>query len=334
MALGTASSKRLEIVAGPGWDERAQFARDVRDGLSAARKSLPPKYFYDAVGSALFEAITRLPEYYLTRAETAILAEYGWEIVRAIGNPFEVVELGGGNSTKTRMLIEEALRVQRSLRYRPVDIAGDALRDSARSLVAAYPELRVTAYEADYFGWLESGALRAAQRTMVLFLGSNIGNYEPARARQLLRAVAAAFKPGDGLLLGADLRKDRAVLEAAYGDPPGVTAAFNKNLLARINRELGGHFDLQTFRHIVEYDEHEGCVRSFLESRIEQSVAVDALDRTIAFAKNERIHTESSYKYALDEIAQLAQDCGLVLARTWTDEDQRFSVNVLTLDDT
>jgi dimethylhistidine N-methyltransferase len=324
------SPDRLQIVSGPQPAHAASFADDVRAGLSSAPKTLPSKYFYDELGSALFDAITLLPEYYLTRAETEILRDWGWEIVRALGNPVEFVELGSGSAVKTRILIEEALRVQNGLQYSPIDIYGEALRVSAQALVEAFPPLRVTAYAADYFTILQSDALKRPGRVLAMFMGSNIGNYEPEDGEKLLRGVAQSLKSGDGLLLGADLKKDPRILELAYGDPTGVTAAFNKNLLARMNRELGAHFNLHDFAHVAQYDEANGRVCSYLESARDCEVRIDALDMSVSFARGERLHTESSYKYSMDDIAELAAKTGYELARSWMDRGKRFSVNLLT----
>jgi dimethylhistidine N-methyltransferase len=323
------ASKRLDIIAGPKPRSAATFGDDVRAGFSAQPKRLASKYFYDELGSALFEAITLLPEYYLTRAETDILRQCGWEIVRALGNPVEFVELGSGSAVKTRILIEEALRVQRTLRYSPVDISTEALRASAQLLVERYEALTITGYAADYFSILKNGALKRTGRVLAMFMGSNIGNYEPQERRELLLALAASLKAGDGVLVGIDLKKDSRTLELAYDDPTGVTAAFNKNLLARINRELGGHFDLDDFLHVVTYDAQTGCVRSDLEAQRTHTVRIDALDLDVPFAKGERVHTESSYKFSPADIASLAQECGLRLEHSWTDPQERFSVNLL-----
>ncbi len=331
MNVAAASSGRLAIIRGPQPAQSASFGDDVRAGLSSAEKHLSSKYFYDELGSALFDAITVLPEYYLTRAETEILRQWGWEIVRALGNPIEFVELGSGSAIKTRILIDEALRVQRSLRYSPIDISGEALRASAQALVAAYPSLTVTAYAGDYFALLEAGGLQREKRTLALFLGSNIGNYEPQQAVRLLAAIASSLKAGDGLLLGADLKKDPHVLQLAYDDPAGVTAAFNKNVLARINRELGGTFDLRDFRHVATYDDESGAVRSYLEALRAHDVRVEGIDLAIAFGAGARIHTESSYKYSIQDIARLGAGAGLRLERTWTDSQERFSVNLFVL---
>ncbi|MDQ2871856.1 MAG: L-histidine N(alpha)-methyltransferase [Candidatus Eremiobacteraeota bacterium] len=330
----TIVSDRLEIVSSPQPSHAASssFADDVRTGLTAPAKSLWSKYFYDELGSALFEAITVLPEYYLTRAETEILREWGWEIVRALGNPIEFLELGSGSAVKTRILIEEALRVQGTLRYCPVDISPEALRASALALVDAYPALRVTAYAADYFTILGSDQLRFQNRVLAMFIGSNIGNYQPHEAANLLQSLAVSLRAGDGLLIGADLKKDRQTLELAYNDPTGVTAAFDKNVLARINRELGGRFDPRDFEHLAVYDEDRGVINSFLIARRAHEVRIDALNLSVEFARGERIHTESSYKFSVEDIARIGAAAGFHLQRSWFDSAQRFSVNLLVRD--
>ncbi|MGZ3498488.1 MAG: L-histidine N(alpha)-methyltransferase [Vulcanimicrobiaceae bacterium] len=325
----TTVSDRLEIVTASRPVHVATFAEDVQSGLSARTKNLPSKYFYDELGSALFEAITVLPEYYLTRAETEILREWGWEIVRALGNPIEFLELGSGSAVKTRLLIGEALRVQSTLRYSPIDISYEALRSSATSLVDAYPKLSITAYAADYFTILRSDMLRFENRVLAMFMGSNIGNYQPRDAAELLASLATSLRRGDALLIGADLKKDREVLELAYNDPTGVTAAFDKNILARINRELGGNFDLSEFEHLAVYDEEHGVVNSYLEAQRALDARIDRLNMTVRFADGERIHTESSYKFSVQDIAEIGADAGFELARSWFDRAKRFSVNLL-----
>lgn len=300
----------------------------MRAGLTAAPKHLQPKYFYDETGSALFDAITVMPEYYLTRAETEILREWGWEIVRALGNPLEFIELGSGSAVKTRIVIEEALRAQGSVRYCPIDISQEALRASAQSLVEAYPNLSVCAYAGDYFSVLGTPLLERPERVMVMFMGSNIGNYEPADARALVAGIARTLKPGDGLLMGMDLRKDARTLVSAYSDAAGVTAAFNKNLLSRINRELGGNFDARRFSHVARYDEQLGRVGSYLEAADAHAVRVEELNLEISFAAGEAIHTESAYKFTMEQIAELGRAAGLRLARTWKDRSAAFTVNL------
>ncbi len=325
----TAATGRLQIVSVGGSDPGASFAEDVDAGLRTSPKSLPSKYFYDEIGSVLFDAITLLPEYYLTRAETEILRDWGWEIVRALGGPVEFVELGSGSAAKTRILIEEALRVQRELRYSPIDISAEALRGSAEALVASYPALTIRAYAGDYFSILGKPALQRTSRVLAMFMGSNIGNYEPPQAIALVRGIAASLKAGDGLLLGADLKKDPAILEAAYDDAAGVTAAFNKNLLGRINRELGGTFDLKAFNYVSRYDGGHSRIESSLESQSAHVVRINALDQEICFEQGERIRTEFSYKFSVEDVAALAKEAGLELTRTWSDLRRRFSVNLL-----
>jgi L-histidine N-alpha-methyltransferase len=328
-AATTAPMDRLQIVSVPQAQRLPAFAEDAAAGLSAVPKRLNSKYFYDAVGSALFDAITQLPEYYLTRAETDILREWGWEIVRALGNPVEFIELGSGSAAKTRILIEEALRVQRALRYSPIDISADALLASAGSLVESYPELRVCGYAGDYFSILDTQYLRRDEKVLFMFMGSNIGNYQPYDAVALLARVAALLKPGDGLLLGADLKKDRSDLIRAYDDEAGVTAAFNKNVLARMNRELRANFDVKGFEHVVEFDDATGGVHSYLRASREQTVTLGETGTTVHFDAGERIHTESAYKYTVEGISEIARAAGLTVARNWLDGGRRFSVNLL-----
>ena len=324
----TRLSDRLEIVTLLA-AKRASFADDVARGLTAEHKFLASKYFYDEIGSMLFDAITLLPEYYLTRAETEILHEWGWEIVRSLEGPVEFLELGSGSAVKTRLLIDEALRAQGSLRYCPIDISPEALRASVVALSEAYPSLRVRAYAADYFDVLDSPQLTFEGRVMAMFMGSNIGNYSPPAAAVLLERIAERLRPGDGLLVGADSKKDRATLESAYDDPIGVTAAFDRNVLARINRELGGTFDVRSFDHVARYDEERGCVDSYLEARSAMRVRVEALGLDVAFARGERIHTESSYKFDPAVIAALAHNAGFRLGSSWTDRARRFGVYLL-----
>jgi L-histidine N-alpha-methyltransferase len=327
----TPIGERFLLYRAPEREQVGWFGDDVRAGLGASRKHLSPRYFYDDLGSSLFEAITFLPEYYLTRAETEILERYAGEMLDAAGVPVELVEFGSGSARKTRVLIGEALARQARVDYHPIDISPNALIDSSASLVAEYERLHVTAYATDYFELLESARLRTSKRVLALFMGSNVGNYEPHEAEKLLRAMSAAFKPGDGLLLGTDLKKSPTVLERAYNDPTGVTAAFNKNLLGRINRELGGHFDLDAFEHVARYDAMRGSVDSFLVARRGLEVAVDALDMTVRFIPAETIHTESSYKFAPDDVIRLAARSGFRVAGRWTDSLGRFAVSLLEI---
>ena len=325
----TAVTDRLAIYRDPHPARIASFGEDVRRGLTATPKTLAPKYFYDDLGSSLFEAITRLPEYYLTRVERDLLATYGREIVASFGEPLELVELGSGSATKTRIIIEAILEKQKALKYHPIEISPDALMESSLALIASHERLVVQAYAADYFSLLRQRELATQDRVLALYLGSNIGNFEPHAARTLLELLASALKTGDGLLVGYDLKKDATILEAAYDDPTGVTSAFNKNLLARINREFDGDFDLHQFRFAAQYDPVRGCVDSFLVSTKEQQVALRGLEMSVSFAEGEPIHTESSYKFTPAEIVALAQRCGFIEKKTFTDAAGRYALSLL-----
>jgi L-histidine N-alpha-methyltransferase len=303
------------------------LADDVRAGLAALPKRIPPKYFYDDLGSKLFDAICLLPEYYPTRAEREILARSAGEIVASVGSTCELVELGSGNAHKTRFLIEALLARQSELHYVPVDISSAALEASALELLGSYPALRITAYASEYMGALER-LPRIDCARLALFLGSNIGNFDHPEALGFLRGLRTALRAGDALLLGADLKKARDVLEAAYDDPLGVTAAFNLNLLARLNRELGADFDLRRFAHRAFYDEALERVEMHLVSLTEQTVRIADLGLEVRFAEGETIHTENSYKYDVEGLTRLAAAAGFERTRTWFDDARRFSSNL------
>jgi L-histidine Nalpha-methyltransferase len=339
----TAERLRLhQLLTG---DARALFAADVRHGLQAQPKQLFPKYFYDELGSLLFDAICLLPEYYLTRAEHDILTRHADEIIAAVGSDkITLLELGSGSATKTRHLIEALLRRQAQLVYRPIDISAPALETSARVLLQSYPSLHIEAYASDYDTALAHlrdeaeherthttmhGAVADNARTLALFLGSNIGNFDRAEAETFLRRLRAVLCADDALLLGADLKKDPQRLVAAYDDALGITAAFNLNLLARLNREFAADFDVRAFRHVALYAESHGRIELYLESRRAQVVHLPALDLEIAFAAGERMHTENSYKYDLTELDELAARTGFTRRQTWTDVAGQLSSNLL-----
>ncbi len=305
-----------------------QFAEDVRRGLTVDPKTLPPKYFYDALGSQLFEAICLLPEYYPTRAEAEIFTRYAAEIISETPSPVTVVELGSGSSIKTRLLIEALLNRQRGLHYQPIDISPTILEQSAENLLGIFPDLRITALAADYTQGLSSIVRQGTEKALVMFLGSNIGNYDPSEALHLLRGIRAVLRPGDAFLLGTDLRKPADILEAAYDDALGVTAAFNLNLLLRINHELGADFEVRNFSHRAVWNEAAGRVEMHLVSRRDQHVRIDDLDLTIDFRDGETIHTENSYKFDDEQIARLARESGFRQLRSWTDSKERFSCNL------
>jgi len=301
-------------------------ARAVREGLLASPKRLPPWLLYDDAGSALFDEITRLPEYYLTRTEHAILTENADTIVEAAGPPLSLVELGAGSATKTRLVIEAALRAQERALYVPVDVSAAALAAAERHLadVAGLTFCPVVARYPEELGWLAA----VGGRRLVMFLGSNIGNYEPREAAALLSAVRAELRPGDSMLVGADLRKDPALVLPAYDDAVGVSERFNLNLLERINRELDGAFDLRRFRHVARWNDAASRVELYLESRVRQTVAIRRLDLTVRFEAGEVMHMENSYKLTIAGLESLFRAAGLEPTRTFTDARGWFAVQL------
>jgi L-histidine N-alpha-methyltransferase len=330
-AVANPVRNRLDILEVP-CSSATSFADDVAAALGRNPKQpVPPKYFYDDLGSALFDVITRLPEYYLTRAETEILRVRGREIVREFGAPFELLELGSGSAIKTRLLIDEILRLQGTLRFNLIEISREVLQASSTALVDAYPSLLVRAYVGDYFDVLGSVALRSSPRLKLLALcmGSNIGNYHPADAQRLLALLSQTLRPGDGLLLGTDLKKDAVRLERAYHDPGGVMGAFSKNLLTRMNRELGANFDHRDFDLVARYDEERGSVDSFLRSRRSHDVTIPQGEMTLHFDEGEFVHTEWSVKFSVDDVVRLASQNGFKLSKTWYDDSRSFAVHLL-----
>lgn len=321
--------ERFTLRKGP--DDAPGFAEDIRQGLSAVQKSIPPRYFYDPLGSALFEAICHLPEYYLTRSEWEILEGFRPAILEMAGAVSHVVELGSGSGRKTRLLLDELTRA-RPIRYIPVDVDASILESSGQALLAEYPTLTVTASAADFRRPARAlrGLLDGSTRTLVLFLGSTIGNLDRDEAIMLFRELRSVLKPEDTMLLGADLRKSKSVLEPAYDDRLGVTAAFNLNLLLRINRELGGHFDLEAFAHRAAYDETRGRIEMHLVSLREQSVRIDDLGMEVNFNEGETIHTENSYKYDEETVGSIAAVTGFEVTQRWTDSRGLFADVLLT----
>ena len=305
------------------------FATDVSAGLSSSPKTLPPKYLYDQKGSQLFEEICRLPEYYLTRVGTTILQRNLSEIIGYFNNATSIIELGSGSAAKTRLLIKALLKRQPFLHYIPIDISRSVLEESAASLLKDYTELHITAYVADYHSGLQAIPRDSKGSRLFLFLGSNIGNFENPQAEEFLQTVRSVMGRDDGLLLSADLKKNKAMLEAAYDDAQGVTAAFNLNLLARINRELGANFDLTSFRHRAFFNEAQGRIEMHLESLRTQRVTIPKAGLEVAFEQGDTIHTENSYKYSLEQIRELCTAGGLSLEKTWLDEQKFFSINLL-----
>jgi L-histidine Nalpha-methyltransferase len=303
------------------------IAFDVYEGLTAEPKHLPSKLFYDEAGSQLFEQITELPEYYLTRTESSIFEEYAADILRRAGPSLTLVELGAGTATKTRILIEELLRNQNRSLFYPIDVSPSALDLAVRQLANEFPALRVNPIVADYTGGV-TALNRITGRKLVLYIGSSIGNFEPPHAIRILRRIRQTLRPGDALLLGADYSKSSKVLLPAYDDAQGVTASFNKNILARLNRELGADFNLDAWRHVALWNRRCSRMEIYLESLTDQAAFLPALDLDVKFTTSERIHTENSYKYTDEMIASILRESCFTLENTWCDRKKWFGVHL------
>ncbi|PPR64006.1 MAG: Histidine N-alpha-methyltransferase [Alphaproteobacteria bacterium MarineAlpha3_Bin3] len=316
----------VQVIDSP--DRLKSFRDDVFEGLSREQKELPCKYFYDDRGSELFNTICGLDEYYPTRTETALLQAHGREMADLIGPGVCLIEFGCGSLLKTRLLLD-ALRSPAA--FVPIDISADHLLQSAAALAADYPNLEVLPVVADFTRpvKLPDKARKASENRIGFFPGSTIGNFDHAGAADFLATVADMVGGGGALLIGVDLKKDEDILVRAYDDAQGVTAAFNRNVLERINRELGGCFDIETFRHRALYNGAEGRIEMHLVSEKDQTVTVH--DRDFTFTEGETIHTEDSYKYHVEEFSSFAAGAGFRSARTWVDGDGLFSLHYLTL---
>ena len=299
------------------------FQAEIIAGLSSRPKTIPPKFFYDEVGSRLFDRICDAPEYYLTRTETQILRQHAGEIARVIGQNCFLIEPGSGSSHKIRLLLE-ALKPSA---YMPVDISKHHLLKSARNLAHDYPWLDIHAACADFTTDLIIPEQNRRTRNVVFFPGSSIGNFERADAVAFLRRLGEMAGADGGLLIGIDLKKDPSVLEAAYNDRQGITAQFNKHLLERINLELGGDFDLSSFSHRAFYNEGPGRIEMHLVSSRYQTATVRA--HRFEFDEGESIHTENSYKYSSDGFREIAASAGFHAVQSWSDEAKLFSVQYL-----
>jgi dimethylhistidine N-methyltransferase len=307
-------------------EQTSAFAREAVDDLSQHPKRLSPKYFYDATGSELFEAITRLPEYYPTRTELGILRDRGNEISGIIPKGAALIEFGAGATTKVRLLLEKC----EFAAYVPVDISGDFLHAQAEALRKDFPDLAVYPVAADFTASFALPAAVAGMPKVGFFPGSTIGNFEPHEACRFLRSAHDILGQGAQMIIGADLEKDERVLYDAYNDAAGVTARFNLNVLVRINRELGGNFDLSAFTHRAIYNRERHRIEMHLISRKQQAVRM--LGTSFSFRPGESIHTENSYKYSIERFAALARGSGWQVRESWTDKKGMFSVHALVAD--
>ena len=308
----------------------SEFASDIREGLTkSGQRELPSKYLYDEVGSALFEAICVLPEYGLTRADARLLQAHAGEIVSRLPGSVQVAELGSGTGKKTRWILEALSRRQKTYYY-PIEISPSALAACEKEL-GQIDMVSVVGYEQPYLEGLRSvvKARKEQDRLLVLFLGSTIGNFDRDAGDKFLREVREILREGDALLLGTDLEKDIATQILAYDDPAGVTAAFNLNLLARINRELGGNFNLASFRHEAQWNEEERRIEMHLRSKRKQRVEVPAAGLLLMLGENETIWTESSHKYKAEESFEMAERTGFRCDGQWIDKEWPFAQNLL-----
>jgi L-histidine Nalpha-methyltransferase len=302
-----------------------QFASDVMKGLSAENKHLPSRYFYDETGSRIFEEIMKLPEYYLTNCEWDIFRKHKHAILNAVkGKRFQLVDLGAGDAKKTRVLLEHFYKEGTDFQYIPIDINPKVLEELQNALSKELPGLDSLAVAAEYFDALEWIKSNHSVRKLVLFMGSNIGNFSKAAAATFLKQMHQSLNQDDLLLIGIDLTKDPLKILTAYDDSSGVTARFNLNLLTRINRELGGNFDIRKWKHYASYNPVTGAVKSYLISQENQEVFIKSLDKSFSFDAWEPIHTEYSYKYSVKEINQLAASTGFELMENYFCDEDKF----------
>jgi len=318
--LASGSAKTRKDAA----QRRSEFAEAVLAGLTRKPRSIPSRFFYDACGSELFEEITRLDEYYLTRTETALLQEYGPEIAERVGAGRVLVEFGSGSSRKTSLLLNALMPVPA---YIPIDISADFLTEAAEWLSERHDGLTIVPVLADFNTTRTLPQIARGKPLLGFFSGSTIGNLTHDEARAFLANAARLLGKGSAFLIGVDLKKPVSILEPAYDDAQGITAAFNLNLLARVNRELEGTFDLANFAHDAVWNERAGRMEMYLVSLVRQTVNV--LGREFSFAENERIHTENSHKYSVSEFQVLAARSGWRPVEVWTDADNLFSLHLL-----
>lgn len=318
----------LDLIELPTSREERAFSQAVADGLSKPQKSLPCRYFYDLAGSKLFEQICELPEYYLTRTEQKIFEDNSTDIIDALDCELAIVEFGSGNSVKTRLLIDATLNRQKHLHYIPIDISSSFLEASAHTLLAEINQLSITAVAAEYADAIPI-IPKLQEPRLFLFIGSNIGNFNRAEAVSFITKIREQMHAQDRLLISFDLVKASHILEAAYNDAAGVTAAFNKNLLVRINRELGGAFALSEFDHSAPFVKAHSRIEMRLISRHPQRVYISKLQREFAFEQDEYIHTEDSHKYTFGSFTEICHAAGLEIQNRWLDNREWFAVALL-----
>lgn len=305
------------------YTSNANMEDEIKKGLSQSRKQITSKYFYDQRGSELFEMITKEREYYPTRAELEIFSTHVNEMSEAIGSVHTLIEYGSGSSRKIKALLDSLHTMEE---YLPIDISKEFLLQSCNRLSSQFPNLNIKAICGDYTMPLLL-PLESGKKRVIFFPGSTIGNFEPEDAKEFLLQSGDILAEGDGFLIGVDMKKDQAILEEAYNDRNGITAEFNKNVLTRLNVELGADFDVNQFKHIAFYNKDKGRIEMHLQSAIEQTVRIRGEE--YHFKKGERIHTENSYKYSVSEFQQLSIQCGFRPLKSWSDKQDMFSVHYL-----
>lgn len=313
---------RLAIHESPDL-QLESFADAVKNGLSLVHKCLPPRFFYDTYGSELFNKICELPEYYLTRTEATILEECFNDI--AANDISTIIELGSGSANKTKLLFDK-LETRSDITFVPIDISQDAIEESSFSILSEYDNINIQAHIAEYDKSFEAIREHSSSSSLILFLGSNIGNFTPSEAASFLTKLRQNLKGSCKILIGFDMQKDKEILHKAYNDYGGVTATFNRNLLDRINRELGGNFITSQFKHLAFYNETESRIEMYLASDREQDVTINEIDMSIHFKQDETIHTENSYKFSVAQIEKLASASGFSIEKIYTDNKKWFSV--------
>ncbi len=319
-------------MTGPGTvTADPEFVEDVRQGLTQEQKAIPPRWLYDPRGSELFEQITELDAYYLTRTERALFETHAEGIIEACPTPVEIVELGAGSAAKTRLILQAAVHRQGPTTYCPIDISQAAIEMARQQLLEAFPdELTIRPVVGGYEDGLAKLQDRDGPPCLILFIGSSIGNFELEDQLDLLTRIAEVMGPEDRFLLGTDMAKDEEILLEAYDDPQGVTKAFATNLLTRMNRELGATFDEETFEFVALYNDDEHRIEMYLESQQDKTVHIDALDLDVTFEAGERLHTEHSYKYTEPLIDDLLDEAGLRRTQSWYDGKRWFGVHLLS----
>lgn len=319
----------MELIHNSLWKNQSQdfdlnFALDIMEGFEKQPKSIPSKYLYDSRGSELFNQITELPEYYVTKTEKEILSRLGDRLSPYLKNVSEVIEFGGGDGSKAEILLSE-LQLPLLDKFVCVDISPKAAHQATNRLKKIFTDIEVKSHTGDYLSYLSTGPRPSSLSRLFLYLGSNIGNFEPDEALRFLARFQQGFQSGDYLLIGFDLKKEIPVMNSAYNDSKGITTEFNLNLLDRINRELGGQFQRSKFYHHEFYNPTLGAMQSYLISLVKQNVLIEKIHRTIPFEKLEPIHVENSFKYSLEDIESLAHQSGFVVVENFLDERKLFS---------